>query len=193
MKSWETYSASFDEGLTQWGRVTHICVGKLTIMGSDNGLSPRRCQAIIWTNAGILLILTLGTNFSEISSAIHTSSFKKMHLKISSAKWRPFCLGLNVLKQRGERLSYEPFLTYKEFLMLSKCFTVWRWRHENGNILRVTGPLWGESTGHRWIPLTKAINAELWCILWCAPEQTAEQTIEMPVIWDAMVPIMTSL
>ena len=52
--------------LTHWGRVTHICVGKLTIIGSDNGLSPERRQAIIWTNAGILLIGPLGTNFSEI-------------------------------------------------------------------------------------------------------------------------------
>ena len=41
--------------LTQWGRVTQICVGNLTIIGSDNGLSPGRRQSIIWTNAGILL------------------------------------------------------------------------------------------------------------------------------------------
>ena len=52
--------------LTHWGRVTHKCVGKLTIIGSDNGLSPGRHQAIIWTNAGILLSGPLGTNFSEI-------------------------------------------------------------------------------------------------------------------------------
>ena len=52
--------------LTHWGRMRHICVGKLTIIGSANGLSPGRRQAIIWTNAGILLIGTLGTNFSEI-------------------------------------------------------------------------------------------------------------------------------
>ena len=44
---------------THWGRVTHICVGKLTIIGSDNGLSPVRRQAIIWTNAGILFIRPL--------------------------------------------------------------------------------------------------------------------------------------
>ena len=75
----------------------HICVGKLNIIGSDNGLSPGRRQAIIWTNAGILLIEPLGTNFSEILIGIPTFSFKKMHLKMSSAKWRPFCLGLNVL------------------------------------------------------------------------------------------------
>ena len=49
-----------------WDRVTHICVGKLTINGSDNGLSPCRRQAIIWTQAGILLIEPLAANFSEI-------------------------------------------------------------------------------------------------------------------------------
>ena len=83
--------------LTHWGRVTHICVGKLTIIGSDNGLAPGRRQAIIRTHAGILLIGILGTNFREILSEIHTFSFKKMHLKMSSGRWRPFCLGLNVL------------------------------------------------------------------------------------------------
>ena len=36
--------------LTNWGRVTHICVNKLTIIDSDNGLPPGRHQAIIWTN-----------------------------------------------------------------------------------------------------------------------------------------------
>ena len=86
------------ESLTHWGRVTHIYVGKLTIIGSDNGLSPDRRQAIIWTNAGILLIRTLGINFSETLSEIHTFSFKKMYLKMSSGKRRPFCLGLNVLR-----------------------------------------------------------------------------------------------
>ena len=40
----------------------------------------------------------------------------------------------------------------------------------NGNICRVTGRLCGELTGHRWIPLTKASDAELWCFLWSAPE-----------------------
>ena len=85
------------QSLTHWGRVTHICLSKLTIIDSDNGLSPERRQAIIWTNAGILLIGPLWTNFSEILIQILTFSFKKMRLKVSFAKWRPFCLGLNVL------------------------------------------------------------------------------------------------
>ena len=84
--------------LTHWCRVTHICVGTNTNIGSDNGLSPGRHQAIIWTNAGMLLIGPLGTNFSGILIEIITLSFKKMRLKVSSAKWRPFCLGLNVLR-----------------------------------------------------------------------------------------------
>ena len=83
--------------LTHWGQVTHICVGNLTIIGSDNGLSPDLRQAIILTNAGILLIGPLGTNFSEFLIEIQTFSFKKMRLKVSSAKWRPFYLSLNVL------------------------------------------------------------------------------------------------
>ena len=56
-----------------------------------------RCQAIIWTNAGILSIRTLRTNVNEIEIEIHTFSFQKPNLKISSAKWWPFCLGLNML------------------------------------------------------------------------------------------------
>ena len=91
--------------LTHWGRVTHICVGKLTIIGSDNGLSPGLCQAIIWTNAGILLIRTLGTNFSEILGKIDSFSFKKMHLKMSSAKGRLFSIGLNELRLSCNYLS----------------------------------------------------------------------------------------
>ena len=69
----------------------------LAIIDSDNGLSPYWRQAIIWTNARILLIRTLGTNFSEILSKIHTFSFKQMYLNILSGKWRPFCLRLNEL------------------------------------------------------------------------------------------------
>ena len=92
-----TFSHAFS--LTHSGRVTHICFSKLTIIGSDNCFSPGRRQAIIWTNAGIMLIGPLATNFSEILIEIFTFSFKKMHLKMSSGKWRPYCLGLNVLKK----------------------------------------------------------------------------------------------
>ena len=91
--------AMFPPLLTHEGRVTHIYVNKLAIIVSDNGLSPGRRQAIIWTSTGILLIGPFGTNFSEILIKIYTFSFKMMHLKISSGKWRPFCFGFNVLKK----------------------------------------------------------------------------------------------
>ena len=63
-------------------------------------------------------------------------------------------------------------LNWHQFMMTSS----------NGNIFRITGPLWGESTCHWWIPITKASDVEFWCFLWSAPEQTAEQTIETGVI-----------
>ena len=95
--------------LTYWGRVTHTCVSKLTTIGSDNGLSPGRRQAIIWTNAGILLIGPLGINFSEILIEINTFSFNKMHLKMSSAKWRLFPLSLNELRHILDELFFHKF------------------------------------------------------------------------------------
>ena len=76
--------------LTHWGRVTHVGVSKLTIIGSDNCLSPSRCLTIIWTNVGIFLIWPLAINFTETSVKIRKFLFVKMHLKISSGKWWPF-------------------------------------------------------------------------------------------------------
>ena len=98
--------------LIHWGQVTHICVSKLTIIGSDNGFSPDRRQAIIWTNAGLLLIGPLGTNFSEIFIEILTFSYKKIHLKVSSVKRRPFCLGLNVLRSQPRKPHYTKPVAY---------------------------------------------------------------------------------
>ena len=71
---------------------------------SDNGLLPVQCQAIIWTNAGLLWIGPLGTIVSEFLMKIQNFSFMKMHPKISSAKWWPYCLG------REELMSYLPAL-----------------------------------------------------------------------------------
>ena len=113
--------------LTHWGRVTHICVSKLTIIGSDNGLSPGRRQAIIWTSAGILLIGTLGTNFSEILGKIHSFSFKQMHFKMSSAKWRLFCLGLNELSRPCLASQYGiPVINYTAQNVME-----WTWHYDD--------------------------------------------------------------
>ena len=90
-----------DRIINSWSPVMHKCIGNLTIIYSDIGLSPCWHQAIIWTNAGILLIGNSRTNFSEIFVKIYRFSFKKMHLKMLSAKWWPSCLGLNVLTAAG--------------------------------------------------------------------------------------------
>ena len=60
--------------------------------------------------------------------------------------------------------------TQMQFSSLSSWVNILRMMEpSNGNIFRVTGHLWRECTGHRWIPLTDASDAELWCFLWPAP------------------------
>ena len=81
------------ETLTHWGRLA-ICTSNVTIIASNKGLAPGRRQAIIWTNKDLL---DLGTYFIEILSESRAFSFKKMHLKMSTAKWQQFCLGFDVL------------------------------------------------------------------------------------------------
>ena len=99
---WKSVWSTSDISLTNGGRSRdvrqHICASKLNHHWSDNGLLPDRHQAVIWTNAGILLIGPLGRSFGWIVIKNHIFPFKKMLLKMSSGKWRPFCLGLNVLK-----------------------------------------------------------------------------------------------
>ena len=89
----ETYDTS-----THWGQVTNICISKLNIIVSDNGLSPGRRQAIIWTNDKILSIGPLRKNFSEIITGIYIFWFKKIHQVIrklaaifSEMKQKPVC------------------------------------------------------------------------------------------------------
>ena len=86
--------------LTQRGWVTYICVGKITIIGLDNGLSPGRRQAIIWTNGGILSTGPLGTNFSKkiYSKFIHFHSRKCIwtgRLQNGTILSRPQCVNVN--------------------------------------------------------------------------------------------------
>ena len=76
--------------LTHWGQVTHICVSKPTIIGSDNGLSPGRRQAIIYTNAGILLNGSIGTNFNRNSyTFIQENPFENAVWKMTAILPRP--------------------------------------------------------------------------------------------------------
>ena len=81
--------------------MTHICISKLTITGSGNGLLFDRRQVIIWTNVKILFTGPLGTNLWEILIKILAFSFEKVHLNMASGKWRACCLGLNRANVRG--------------------------------------------------------------------------------------------
>ena len=110
-----TWPASVGDELTHWGRVTHICVIKLNTIGSDNGLLSGQHQPIIQTNAGILLIGTLGTNFSEMSIEMHTFSLKKLRLKMSSGKWQPF-VSSSMCWYFREPWSFFPCSKYKKVL-----------------------------------------------------------------------------
>ena len=85
------------ETLTHWSRATHICVSKLTIIGSDNGLLPSQRQAIIWTYAGILLIRPWGTNFSEVLIEnwcifVPENAFENAVCEMSAILSRPQCV-----------------------------------------------------------------------------------------------------
>ena len=80
--------------LTYWSRVMYICISKL---GHHWFRSLLWHQAIIWTYADLMLIEPSRTNFSEIWLKIWGLTFKKIYLKMSSTKWRPLCLCLNVL------------------------------------------------------------------------------------------------
>ena len=92
-----TYPCS-NRKLTHWVRVTHVCVNELTIISSDNGLSPGRRQAITWTNAGILVIGTLGINFSEIylnqnsNIFIQENAFENVIKKLTAIVSQPQCV-----------------------------------------------------------------------------------------------------
>ena len=84
--SWRRVHAVSVYCLPYWDRVTHICASKLTVIGPDNGLSPGRRQAIIWTNAGLLLIWPLGTNLSDILLEVQKYT-RGQRYGISTTKW----------------------------------------------------------------------------------------------------------
>ena len=94
--------------LTHWGRVTHICVSKLTIIILDNGLSPGRRQSIIWTNAGILLIRPLEKknvqwNLNQNSYIfIQENAFEIVVWKMSAILSRPQCVKYGCLIEKAE-------------------------------------------------------------------------------------------
>ena len=88
------------------------------IIGSDNGLSPDRHQAIILTNADIMSIAPLETYLNEILFEIQKFSFQEMYLKMLSVKCQALCLGLNVLTNWQQEMHYtNAFLTHLDLAL----------------------------------------------------------------------------
>ena len=79
------------------------------------------------------------------------------------------------------------FSWYPESAVQAKLKTRAWWRHQMETFSALLALCEGNPT------VTRASDAELWCVLSSAPEQTAKQTIGTLVIWDAIALIMTSL
>ena len=117
------------------------------------------------------------------------------------------CLPINFFKIRPKWLNNdknnnflycESFCLFQLFVVMIMCPSVPYQQTLPDDVIKrkhflCYWPFWGESTGHRWFPLTKAGDTEFRCFLWSAPEQTVKQTIKMPVIWDVFALIITSL
>ena len=84
--------------LTHWGRVTHICVGKLTIIGSDNDLSPSQAAPSHYLNQCWNIVnLTLGNklqwNFNRNwNILIPENAFEYIVCEMASILSRPQCV-----------------------------------------------------------------------------------------------------
>ena len=123
------------------------CKCNQTIIGSDNGLLPGRHQALIWTNTGILLIWPLRTNFSEILIEIQMFSFRKMHLKTSSAKWQPILSHPQCVKSCDAYVDMCPNLwsrtTFKYVLIqITKILSTLLWKLTRQSWTSFTHALW---------------------------------------------------
>ena len=147
--------------ISYWGRVTLICVGNLTIIVSYKGFSPGRCQAIIWPNAGMLLIWPWETKFNEISIKIHTFSFFRKMAAILSRSLLFSGKSAYVLASSPWCVSWVIFYFITSFdihgLFLHvgiNCMMTLSY----GNIFRVTGPLCGEFTGPGEFPTQRPVT-----------------------------------
>ena len=93
-------------------RHIYVSVNWVSI-GSENDLSPVRHQAITWTNAGLLLIGLLGTNFNKIESEFYHLHSRKCIWNCRLPKWRPFCPGWRWVNHLFVKPSFLQFQIYK--------------------------------------------------------------------------------
>ena len=137
----------------------------------------RSGQAITWTDAYVLSIGPLRTNFSKIRITIQNFSFMKMHLKCRLRKFFRYVVQMGWFKVGSCTVSFAQnfFLSrwiFHKFctdsVKIQRLVYQW-WRHQIESFSR-HWPFVREFTGHRWIPYTKVSDAELWCFLWFALE-----------------------
>ena len=118
----------------------HIYISKLSITGSDNGLSLAQNQAIIWTNDGILSIRTVGTNSSEILSKIHNfqeNAIENVIYEMAAILSQPQCVNpLHAKFFRGNKI-------YLHFMSFLQCMTlnILKDCHLGHLKLRIYGPI----------------------------------------------------
>ena len=94
----EASCLKFINSWTHWGWVMHVCVSKLNINGSDNGLAPTMWQTIHYLNQWWNVVNWTLRNKLQWNFKWNPYIFiQEMYLNVSSAKWRPLCLCLNVL------------------------------------------------------------------------------------------------
>ena len=99
--------------LTNWGRVTHICVDNLTVIGSENGLSPGRRQASIWNQCWNIVNWTLGNKlqwkFNQNSNIfIQENVFENVVCEMAFILSRPQCVKQTMLEEVG----YQSLLSF---------------------------------------------------------------------------------
>ena len=132
------------------------------------------CELVLWKYIGLIILTRYenGTNMASVFCKIGFEHYREINeIKFDELKQN---VQLQLIYSRTK------FMAINHIIMMTS---------SNGSIFRVTGPLGGD----RWISLRNASDAVLWRLIWSAPEQTIEQTIETPGIWNAIAPIMPSI
>ena len=141
-------------------------------------LGAVRQQAITWANVYPDLcrhLASLGHNAFWLNEVLITlSNFDRRHFQMHIIKRNFMCFASNctqfVLSNSvGHALTFVLVMVCAK-QMTSHYLNQRMMTSSNGNIFRVNGPLWGEFTGDRWIPHTKARDTELWCFFLSVPE-----------------------
>ena len=137
-----------------------------------------RCTEGIWNQSR--LVALSGKDRAQFQYKDRLSISGNSHIKIrGSSDLVIFIVGIPTLLRWHLCIETDDVIVYHALTYLTYEGPPF-WCHviimtsSNGDIFRGAGPLCGEFTGHRWMPRTKTSDAELWCFLWSAPEETVE-------------------